>query len=141
MRRVLQGLFVLFASLLVIWAIDQQYRAPAPGSADSSASLVAAVILALVLAAYFAPAIVARRRRHPSRQAIFAVNLLAGWTLIGWIGALAWALADPGAPRPEAEPADKPWRQPCPYCAEPILPAATICRFCRRDLTAGWANP
>lgn len=31
-------------------------------------------------------------------------------------------------------------REPCPYCAEDIKPAAKICRFCDRDLPEGWAE-
>ena len=31
-------------------------------------------------------------------------------------------------------------REPCPYCAEDIKPAANICRFCDRDLPEGWAD-
>lgn len=31
-------------------------------------------------------------------------------------------------------------REPCPYCAEDIKPAAKICRFCDRDLPEGWAD-
>lgn len=33
------------------------------------------------------------------------------------------------------EAAKKEERRPCPHCAEMILPAAKICRFCRSDLT------
>ena len=34
----------------------------------------------------------------------------------------------------EAERPSEPQRQPCPQCAELILPNAKICRFCRSDL-------
>ena len=52
-----------------------------------------ATVLTICLALYFAPTIVAGARRHPSFLLIFAVNLLLGFTLIGWAVALVWALA------------------------------------------------
>lgn len=45
----------------------------------------------LLLAAYMLPAIVAWNRRHRQEMAISVLNLLAGWTVIGWVGALVWA--------------------------------------------------
>ena len=39
---------------------------------------------------YFLPTIVARHKRNAT--AIFALNLLLGWTLIGWIVSLVWSL-------------------------------------------------
>jgi hypothetical protein len=38
---------------------------------------------------------VASSRRHPSKAAIFAANLFMGWTFIGWVGTLVWALNSP----------------------------------------------
>jgi hypothetical protein len=32
---------------------------------------------------------------------IFLLNLLLGWTILGWIGAIVWAVLDRPAPRPE----------------------------------------
>lgn len=29
-------------------------------------------------------------------------------------------------------------RKPCPYCAEDIKPAASICRFCQQELSDNW---
>ena len=43
-------------------------------------------------AAYFLPAIVAHARRHRQVPAIFVLNLLLGWSVFGWIGALIWAV-------------------------------------------------
>lgn len=40
---------------------------------------------------YFLPSIVALTRGHFSAGAIFLLNLLLGWTLIGWIVALVWS--------------------------------------------------
>jgi hypothetical protein len=47
------------------------------------------ILLAIVLL-YFAPAIVGRNKANAS--AIFWLNFLAGWTFVGWIVALVWAL-------------------------------------------------
>jgi hypothetical protein len=41
---------------------------------------------------YFLPTIIANQRKARSRFLIFALNLLLGWTLIGWIVALVWAM-------------------------------------------------
>lgn len=44
---------------------------------------------------YLLPALIAAHRHHKSKIAIFALNLLLGWALIGWVGALVWALTSP----------------------------------------------
>jgi hypothetical protein len=47
------------------------------------------------LALFFLPTLVARSRSHPNTTAIFLVNLLVGWTFIGWVVALVWACTRP----------------------------------------------
>lgn len=44
------------------------------------------------LLAYFLPSIIGHEKR--SFAGIFVVNLLLGWTVIGWIVALVWACSD-----------------------------------------------
>ncbi|WP_419804777.1 superinfection immunity protein [Terriglobus sp.] len=51
--------------------------------------------IALGLALYFLPTIIAQQKRHRSLGGIFVLNLLLGWSLLGWIGALVWALSNP----------------------------------------------
>src|SRR5262245_17925719 len=46
---------------------------------------------ALILALYFRPSIVAFIRKQHRAWRIFAVNLLLGWTVVGWIVAMVWA--------------------------------------------------
>lgn len=41
---------------------------------------------------YFLPSFVARNGKHPN--AIFYANLLLGWTGIGWVGVLIWAIVE-----------------------------------------------
>ena len=49
--------------------------------------ILGTVILALV---YFLPAIIAMKDKNA--LGIFLLNLLLGWTVIGWIGAMIWAV-------------------------------------------------
>ncbi len=44
---------------------------------------------------YLTPSLIAWYRAHHNRAAIIALNLLLGWTVLGWIGALIWALTRP----------------------------------------------
>lgn len=53
------------------------------------------VMLAALVALYAAPGIVATTRHHRQAPAIWALTVLTGWTGIGWIGALVWALLRP----------------------------------------------
>jgi hypothetical protein len=48
------------------------------------------------LAIYFIPSIVGFVRRVPNRGVLVAVNAFLGWTLIGWVVAMAMALRPPG---------------------------------------------
>jgi hypothetical protein len=64
---------------------------------DAGELAVLVVCLAAFGTLYALPSILAWHRRHPGRIAITALNLLLGWTLLGWVGALGWALsATPG---------------------------------------------
>ncbi|HEY0796931.1 MAG TPA: superinfection immunity protein [Acidisarcina sp.] len=45
-----------------------------------------------LIALYFLPAIIAHARHSTSALGITIVNLLFGWTGIGWIATLLWAM-------------------------------------------------
>jgi Superinfection immunity protein len=47
------------------------------------------------IVAYFIPSYVAYERKNPHLLAIVLVNILLGWTIVGWIAALVMALVDP----------------------------------------------
>lgn len=49
------------------------------------------LVCVLVMFAYLIPAIVASSRKHTNAPAIIILNLLLGWTFIGWAIALVWA--------------------------------------------------
>ena len=61
----------------------------------ASGSSIVGLIIVLLL--YFIPSVVAFVRHHHNQWAIFALNLLLGWTVLGWIGALVWSLTRPAA--------------------------------------------
>jgi cell division protein FtsX len=50
-----------------------------------------------LLVAYFAPVIVSISRKHPQKIAISVLDVLAGWTVVGWIVAMVWACTNTGA--------------------------------------------
>ncbi len=47
------------------------------------------------LAIYLLPTIIALVRHAKSSLGIILVNILAGWTFVGWIIALVWSLTSP----------------------------------------------
>lgn len=53
-------------------------------------------LMVCLIALYFAPSGAAWGKR--SFASVFVVNLFFGWTLIGWVIALAWGLKDDPAP-------------------------------------------
>jgi hypothetical protein len=50
------------------------------------------LLFCALLFLYFIPASVACRRAHHKAASIVILNLVLGWTLIGWVVALVWAL-------------------------------------------------
>lgn len=45
------------------------------------------------LALYFLPTIIALVRHKRNTPAIFVLNLLLGWSFVGWVVALVWSLS------------------------------------------------
>src|SRR5215470_7028216 len=81
---------------------------------------------------YFLPAFLARNK--PNFTSILVLNILAGWTFIGWIIALVWALSS-DSQRPVATPAQT--SQPsagasffCTTCGQPCPAGARFCSAC-----------
>jgi len=50
------------------------------------------LIWAAIIIAYWTPAIVGARRRVTNEGSVIVVNLLLGWTVVGWIVAMAMAV-------------------------------------------------
>lgn len=54
--------------------------------------LVVLMILLLFVPLYLLPYFVARRRRVATRGFLLLVNILIGWTAVGWVISLIWAI-------------------------------------------------
>jgi len=55
---------------------------------------MSAFLLTVVgLSLYCMPTFVALHRQHHNNTAIAVLNLLLGWTFIGWVVALVWAVS------------------------------------------------
>lgn len=52
------------------------------------------VVLFVIAILYFLPSVIASRRKNKSANSIFVVNLFLGWTLLGWVIALAWSVSN-----------------------------------------------
>jgi hypothetical protein len=106
-------------------------------------------ILAVSIIPYFIPSIIAFLRKHENAVPLFLVNIFLGWTLIGWIICLVWALTGSGAgrtvapapPKPEAKaaepvPTPDPDRKHCSQCGIQIEPSDAFCRRCGTKLSS-----
>ncbi|HUJ92039.1 MAG TPA: superinfection immunity protein [Gaiellaceae bacterium] len=61
------------------------------GSGGGVAALGALIVLLVGVSLYFVPTIVGVIRKVPNVGSVVVINLFLGWTLIGWVVALAMA--------------------------------------------------
>jgi hypothetical protein len=89
--------------------------------------LVAVILLLAGLAIYFLPLLIANARNHHQLGLIFFINLIIGWTGIGWLATLFWAAVS----RPQRIDGISPETHVrCPECQELILKGARVCKHC-----------
>ncbi len=84
----------------------------------------------LLLALYLLPTIVAYVRRVPNKGSVAIINVFLGWTIAGWVIALAMAARSRQTPGPDLD--RHPMRE-CPYCRSNIRADATVCPYCQRE--------
>jgi hypothetical protein len=50
------------------------------------------LLVVLIFAFYFLPTLIAFLRQHKNKLAIFLLNFLLGWTVLGWVVSLVWSV-------------------------------------------------
>jgi hypothetical protein len=86
MRR---AIWICIVTLSVLWAFtsaDDYTPMRVVGSVIAHTSMNIVICLA-----YLAPTFLALHKGNKNATAILALNALAGWLVVGWIGALVWA--------------------------------------------------
>jgi ABC-type sugar transport system permease subunit len=56
--------------------------------------LLFAALITLLSLFYFLPFAIAFNKKRANSGAIFALNLFLGWSLVGWVIALVWAMKE-----------------------------------------------
>jgi len=84
-------------------------------------------LFAFCLLLYFLPSIIGHQKR--SCIGIFVLNLLLGWTVIGWIAALMWACVDE-VPVPVFAVQGPGNHGPSRYCCRCGVAAPAQAQFC-----------
>lgn len=89
---------------------DPVWLSQPSGVAEVVGSLVLALAIPLIVGLYLLPTLVAVKRAVPDRGSVAVINVLLGWSFIGWVVALALAFrsraARPGSsPEREDDPA------------------------------------
>jgi hypothetical protein len=90
---------------------------------------LAALVLAMAL--YFLPTLIGHEKDNA--VAIFVLNLLLGWTIIGWIVALVWALTvdTPQVTTTATAPAaSSPTKAFCSNCGRALDSGDRFCSGC-----------
>lgn len=97
--------------------------------------LIVFVMFAVVGAMYFAPAIVGGLRQHHQLGPIVIINVFLGWTLLGWVVAMAMAASQTKLPPATA------WQHHAPAGWNPPVPPPAAARTDGQYLTQRWQTP
>jgi len=71
---------------------------PLKGS-EIAGGLGITLVISLLFVVYFLPTLIALLRKKSNTLAIAALNLLLGWSVIGWVVSLVWSLSSDPVPQ------------------------------------------
>lgn len=92
------GIFLMVGAFAAVLGVathtGTSAAARAEGNRDVASLVVLFVLLALGVVFYFLPVVVARVRHASHTVAIFWLTFFLGWTVLGWLAMVIWAVAD-----------------------------------------------
>jgi len=100
---------------------------------DAGALMGGMGLIIICFLLYFLPSIVGRRKQNAN--AIFVLNLLLGWTIVGWVVAMVWAVAKDAPPVVVNQVAAPEPPILCRRCGRYSAPGAKFCGDCGRSLS------
>ena len=149
--------FFRLVALIFLTALSFSMGQTPPQGLNPIGKLIALLFFAFAPLLYMLPTIEAWLKKHRNLGALAALNVLLGWSVVGWVAAYVWALlrsatdtrASSPVPAPEpyvpapwppakyrvpAPPPPPPTTKPCPFCAEEVLAAAIKCKHCGSEI-------
>jgi hypothetical protein len=57
----------------------------------SNDPIVFGIVILILVVVNFIPSFIAFAKDHPNRILILAINVIMGWTIVGWAALLFWA--------------------------------------------------
>jgi len=71
----------------------QAQAAPLAPAPVTSGPVLVGILVSIFTLGYLIPRPIAYARRHNKQVPIFLIDLLLGWTLMGWVAALTWSFS------------------------------------------------
>ena len=77
----------------IAWLVGGESAVESTGKVLGEA-LGVLMVVGLIFGGYFLPSLIAHKNEKKNTTAITVLNLFLGWTFIGWIVALIWAVME-----------------------------------------------
>ena len=93
-------------------------------------------IILVLFVPYFIPSIIARNKMNFT--GILLLNIFLGWTFLGWVGALIWAITDKTPAEYQrlnnsVKQPDSAYKHKCRHCGFESYEKTTFCPVCSKD--------